>query len=104
MKPVDTTKVMLVWPVWLILSVTPVLAQQGSGAHPNPSQSPVRSQSQPSIPFQPDTFPMEMDPWDQNELILRSNIKPSSSKMVNEDDGFLLPQRSGYLDAGQEQH
>ena len=80
-----------------MLSVVAVFAQQGSGAHPNPSQSPVKPQSQTTTPSQPDTFPTQMDPWDQNELIQRSNINPVSSKIAEED--CFLPPLNGLLPA-----
>lgn len=91
MKPFGRSLLKLSCPVWLLLSVVSAFAQQGSGAHPNPSQSPVKPQSQSSIPSQPDTFPTQMDQWDQNELIQRSNNSPVSSNIAEGNNCFLPP-------------
>lgn len=91
MKPLGRSLLRLSWPAWLVLSVISAFSQQGSGAHPNPSQSPVKSQSQATTPSQPDTFPTEMDPWDQNELMQRSNNDSVSRKIVEGNNCFLPP-------------
>jgi len=91
MNPLSRAVLNLPCVVWLILGVTPAFAQQGSGAHPNPSQSPVKLPSQSSTASQADTFPTEMDPWDQNELIQRSSQTPISSKIAEGDNCFLPP-------------
>lgn len=91
MTPLGRTLLKFSWPAWLMLGVMSALAQQGSGAHPNPSQSPVKTQSQSSIPSQADTFPTQMDPWDENELIQRSNGGPASSIIANGNNCFLPP-------------
>jgi len=98
MKPLSRSMLKLLWPAWLMLSVMAAVAQQGSGGHPNPSQSPVKPQSQSTIPSQPDTFPTEMNSWDQNELIQRNNNKPLSSKLPK-GDNCLLPPLNGLLPA-----
>ena len=91
MKPLGRSLLKSSWAAWLMLSVMSAFAQQGSGAHPNPSQSPVKPQSQTTTPSQPDTFPTQMDPWDQNELIQRSNNDPVSSKIAEGNNCFLPP-------------
>lgn len=77
-----------------VLSAMRGFAQQG-GAHPNPSQSLVKPQSQPSTTSPADTFPSATNPWDENELIQRDNTKPVSSKIA--EDNCFLPPLSGPL-------
>jgi tetratricopeptide (TPR) repeat protein len=91
MKSLVHAVLKLLCAVSLMLSVMSALSQQGGGAHPNPAQSPVKLPSQSSATSQPDTFPTAMDPWDQNEIIQRSNTKPVSSKIADGDNCFLPP-------------
>jgi tetratricopeptide (TPR) repeat protein len=96
MKPLARSVLKSLWAVW-VLSLMLAFAQQGGGAHPNPSQSPVKLQSQSSTTSQLDTFPSATNPWDENELIQRNNTKPVSSKIA--EDNCFLPPLSGPLPA-----
>ena len=79
----------------LILSVMPALAQHG-GTRPAapPPQAPAAPPSQPPTappPQPPAKFPSATNPFDQNELIQRSNNKPVPSKIAKNDNCFLPP-------------
>jgi tetratricopeptide (TPR) repeat protein len=81
----------------LILSIMPALAQHGGGGtRPTapPPQPPTAPSSQPPTappPQAPTAFPSATNPWDQNQLILKSNSKPVSSKIARDDNCFLPP-------------
>ena len=87
----------LLWVGGLILGSVPALAQKGGGTHPvapPPPQAPATPPSQPPTPPPPQppaTFPSATNPWDQNDLIQRSNNKPVSSKIAKDDNCFLPP-------------
>jgi tetratricopeptide (TPR) repeat protein len=80
----------------LILSVLPVLAQQGGGGtrpSPPPSQAPAPPPKPTTTPppQAPVKFPSATNPWDQNELIQRSANKPELSKVAKDENCFLPP-------------
>jgi tetratricopeptide (TPR) repeat protein len=77
----------------LILSLLPAFAQQGGGNRPAPPppQAPAAPPPKAPTPPPPTTFPSATNPWDQNELIQRSNNKPVSSKIAKDDNCFLPP-------------
>src|ERR1700745_4115151 len=79
----------------LILSLLPTLAQQGGGTHPAPppqapASPPPKAPPPPTSP-PPTDFPSANNPWDQNELIQKSNNKPVSSVIAGGDNCFLPP-------------
>jgi hypothetical protein len=79
----------------LILSLLPALAQQGGGTHPAPppqapASPPPKAPPPPTSP-PPTDFPSANNPWDQNELIQRSNNKLVSSVIAEGDNCFLPP-------------
>lgn len=76
----------------LTLSVSSAFAQQGGGTHPAPP--PPAPASPP--PKAPTDFPSANNPWDQNELMQRSNNKLVSS-MIAEGDNCFLPPLNGLL-------
>jgi len=84
----------------LILSLLPALAQQGGGTRPAPppqapASPPPKAPPPPTSP-PPTDFPSANDPWDQNELIQRSNNKLVSS-MIAEGGNCFLPPLNGLL-------
>jgi hypothetical protein len=81
----------------LTLSVSSSFAQQGGGTHPAPPpQAPSSPPPKAPTPPPPTDFPSAKNPWDQNELIQRSNNKLVSS-MIAEGDNCFLPPLNGLL-------
>src|SRR6478609_8997132 len=85
----------------LIVTVSSALAQQGGGTHPAPPppQPPVAPPPKPPTPTPPANFPSANNPWDQNELIQRSNNK-LVSPMTPKSDNCFLPPLNGLLRSG----
>jgi hypothetical protein len=79
----------------LTLSASSTFAQQGGGGGGRPAPAPQPPATpRPSPP--PTDFPSANNPWDQNELMQRSNNKLVSS-MVVEGDSCFLPPLNGLL-------
>jgi len=86
----------ILWTGGLLLSVMPVLAQQGGGGtrpSPPPSQTPAPAPKPTTTPppQAPAKFPSAINPWDQNELIQRSANKPELSRIAKDENCFLPP-------------
>jgi tetratricopeptide (TPR) repeat protein len=71
----------LFWAGVFILSVMPVLAQRGGGGNTRP----------PTPPPQAPTAPTPATNFDQNKLMLDSNVKTISSQIAKGDNCFLPP-------------
>jgi hypothetical protein len=65
----------------LVLSVTPLLAQHRGAGNTRP----------PTPPPQAPTTPAPATNFDQNKLMLDSNVKPASSPIAKENNCFLAP-------------
>src|SRR6476620_9800276 len=76
----------------LSLSVASTFAQPGGGTHPAPPpQPPASPPPKAPTPPPPTDFPSAHNPWDQNELMQRSNDKLVSSMIAEGDNCFLPP-------------